>query len=79
MKGCFKIFAYILAGIFVLLVIAAIVSPSKPTAQPAGPVVADGKPTVLQPIEQTRLATTQAKERFGLDADGNLLRGIAAK
>ena len=48
MKGCFKIFAYILAGIFVLLVIAAIVSPSKPAGQrtETAAVVADGRPTV---------------------------------
>ncbi len=45
MKGCLKVFAYILGGIFVLLVIAAIVSPKKPSSA-AQPVAADSKPTV---------------------------------
>ena len=45
MKGCLKVFAYILGGIFVLLVIAAVVSPSKSTSSSATQPVVSAKPS----------------------------------
>ena len=41
--------------------------------QPARERMADGEPEVLLPKEESRLATTHAKVRFGLDEDGKPL------